>query len=403
MLKIKKDFPALEQKVYGQDFIYLDSAATTLKPQPVIDTIAQFNKLETFNVHRGSHFLGQKITEKFETAREKIQNFIGAQSSEEIIFTKGTTEGLNLIAQCLSYEHIHEGDTILLTQMEHHANIVPWQMISLRKKIQLKYVDVLEDGSLDQTDFEAKLIKYKPKVVSLTACSNVLGTINPISELVALAKKQNAICVVDGAQIVSQYQIDVKKINCDFFVFSAHKLFGPTGFGVLYGKKDLLNVLPPYQGGGSMIAEVLPEYSTWNILPFKFEAGTPHIEGALGTATAIDYIQQIGFDAIQAHKNNLVKIINEQSNLLGGLLVYGKTALKAPIFSFNLVGAHHSDVSQLLDQQAIAVRAGHHCAQMLMKRFSTTGSVRASFSIYNDEIDVEKFFSALKKAKDMLV
>lgn len=403
MLNIKKDFPALKQKIHDQDFVYLDSAATTLKPQRVIDTISHFNSYETFNVHRGSHFLGQRITQKFEESREVIKNFLGAESSDEIIFTKGTTEGLNLIAHSLGQDYLQDGDTILLTLMEHHANIVPWQMLASRKKIKIEYIDLLPDGSLDEKDFEKKLMLFKPKVVSFTASSNVLGTLTPIEKIVEKARQIGAITIVDGAQIVSQHPVNMQNLKCDFFVFSAHKLFGPMGFGVVYGKKSLLQDLPPYQGGGSMIAEVFSQHSSWNVLPFKFEAGTPHIEGALGTAEAIKYLHELGFENIKLHKDKLTQLVFEQFKRYPEVELYGTATNKSPIFAFNLKGAHHSDVAQLLDQQGVAVRAGHHCAQPLLKWLNRSGSVRASFSIYNNELDVEKFFMALNKAKGMLL
>lgn len=403
LLKIKNQFPALTQQVNNHSFVYLDSAATTLKPEVVIESIKNFYNFETFNVHRGAHFLGQKVTQKFEDSREVIRTFLNAKSEDEIIFTKGTTEGLNLLASSLSEKNFKKDDVILLTEMEHHANIVPWQVIAQRLGLNIQYIKILPDGALDLLDLEQKLSQFKPKLVSFTACSNVLGTVNDTKKIIEMSQAAGALTVVDAAQIVTHEAIDVQKLNCDFLVFSAHKLFGPTGFGVLYGKKDLLNELPPYQFGGSMIVEVLPNHSTWNVLPFKFEAGTPHVEGAIATAAAIRFVSQVGFEKIHAHKSKLNELIQKRLQADDELEVYGTTLNKTPVYSFNLKGTHHSDVAQILDQQGIAVRAGHHCAQPLLRKFNITGSVRASFSIYNDENDVDLFFKALQKAKDLLL
>ncbi|MGZ3803400.1 MAG: aminotransferase class V-fold PLP-dependent enzyme [Pseudobdellovibrionaceae bacterium] len=398
--KIRSQFPALTQKVNGKDLIYLDSAATTLKPQSVVERIYRFNQFEASNVHRGAHSLADKATVNYENARAAVAHFLNARSTDEIIFVRGTTEAINLAAQTYARSQLKEGDEILLTEMEHHANIVPWQMIALEKKAKVLAVAVTDRGELDLEDFKAKL-STKTKIFAFTASSNTLGTVNDIRALTEAAHKVGAKVLVDGAQAVSQQALDMQALDCDFLAFSGHKLFAPFGIGVLYGKKELLEQMPPYQGGGSMISKVSFEKTTYNDVPFRFEAGTPNVEGAVALHSAIDFVNSIGFDQIQSHKEGLLAAATEGLLKIPQIKIIGTALNKGPVLSFNLEGAHHSDVGQILDQQGIAVRAGHHCCQPLMKRFGITGTVRASFSVYNNMEDVERFLKAVKKAQEL--
>nr|WP_295905408.1 cysteine desulfurase [uncultured Bdellovibrio sp.] len=399
---VRNEFPALTQKVHGKKLAYLDSAATTLKPQSVIDRITQFYSFETSNVHRGAHYLGDVATQAFESARHKVAEFLGARQTEEIIFVRGTTEGVNLVANSWGGTHLKEGDEILITEMEHHGNIVPWQMVAERVGAKVLAAKVLDNGELDLEDFKAKLSK-KTKMVAFTACSNVLGTNTDMTLLTKLAHEVGAKVLIDGAQIVSQTKVDVKTIDCDFFVFSAHKLFGPFGQGVVYGKREILDGMSPYQGGGSMIAKVTVEKTTYNDVPFRFEAGTPHVEGAVGLHAAIDFVERIGFENIHSYEMELLKEATAKLQAIPDLRIFGTASNKGPIISFNLKGAHHSDVGQILDQEGVAVRAGHHCTQPLMARFGIPGTVRASFSVYNNHEDIDALVKAVVKAREMLL
>ncbi|MNJ93481.1 Cysteine desulfurase [compost metagenome] len=400
--EVKKDFPALTQKVHGKDLVYLDSAATTLKPQSVVDRIAKFYLYESSNVHRGAHSLADVATQHFEAARTKIAKFLGASSVDEIVFVRGTTEGINLVAQTYGLTHLKEGDEILVTEMEHHANIVPWQMVAERKGAKVIAARVLDNGELDLEDYKKKL-NSKTKLVAFTACSNTLGTVTDAKLLTKLAHDVGAKVLIDGAQIVSQTTVNVQDLDCDFFVFSAHKLFGPFGFGALYGKKALLEEMPPYQGGGSMISQVTFEKTTYNEAPFRFEAGTPHIEGAIGLHAAIDYVEAIGFENIHKWEMELLDSATQKLLEIPDLKIFGTAANKGPLISFNLKGAHHSDVGQILDQAGVAVRAGHHCTQPLMARLGVPGTVRASFSVYNNHDDIEALVKAIVKARELLL
>lgn len=399
---VRSQFPALKQKVHGKDLVYLDSAATTLKPQSVIDRMTQFYSLETSNVHRGAHHLGDLATQAFEQARERVRSFLNADQVEEIVFVRGTTEAINLIAHSWSEKFLMPGDEILITEMEHHGNIVPWQMVAEKFKAKVVAAKILDNGDLDWNDFKSKL-NAKTKMVAITACSNVLGTNIDIKKVTDLAHAVGAHVLIDGAQLVSQSRVDVVDIDCDFFVFSAHKLFGPFGFGAFYGKREILDQMPPYQGGGSMIERVTLEKTTYNEVPFRFEAGTPHVAGAVGLKVALDFVDEIGLERIHKYEMELLDYTMAELGKVGGVKVYGTSQNKGPIVSFNLEGAHHSDVSQILDQEGIAVRAGHHCTQPLMDRFGIKGTVRASFSVYNNKADVDAFIAALKKAKGMLL
>lgn len=400
--QIRSQFPALSQKVNGQDLVYLDSAATTLKPLVVVDRIQKFYALEASNVHRGAHFLSDQATQAFEAAREKIRAFIGASAVEEIIFTRGTTEGVNLVATSYGENFLNAGDEIVITELEHHANLVPWQNLALKKNLKLKYIPVGKDGDLDLSGLD-QIITDKTKFVAFTGCSNLLGTITPFEKVIAAAKKVGAKTFMDAAQLVSQQKINVQFLDVDFLVFSAHKLFGPYGFGALYGKKDLLDQMPPYQFGGSMISEVKFDKTTYNGTPFKFEAGTPHIEGAIGTAVALDFFNQYPIEEIFKHEQKILNLAKEKLSTISEIEIYPHGERHAAIISFNLKGAHHSDVGQILDQQGIAVRVGHHCVQPLLKKMNLTGTIRASFSIYNSEEDVQKLYEGLLKARKMLL
>lgn len=399
---VRSEFPALTQKVHGKKLAYLDSAATSLKPKSVIDRITHFYSFETSNVHRGAHYLGDVATQAFESARHKVASFLGARQSEEIIFVRGTTEGVNLVASSWGESNLKEGDEILITVMEHHGNIVPWQIIAEKVGAKVIAAGILDNGELDLEDFKKKLSK-KTKMVAFTACSNTLGTNTDMTLLTKLAHEVGAKVLIDGAQIVSQSPVDVQKIDCDFLVFSAHKMFGPFGFGVVYGKKEILDSMPPYQGGGSMISKVTIEKTTFNDVPFRFEAGTPHVEGAVGLHAAIDFIEKIGLDKIHSYEMELLKEATSKLLEIPDLKIFGTAANKGPILSFNLKGAHHSDVGQILDQEGVAVRAGHHCTQPLMARLGVPGTVRASLSVYNNHEDIDALVKAVVKAREMLL
>lgn len=401
LLAIRDQFPALRQKIRNQDLVYLDSAATTLKPQSVIDRITKFYTYETANVHRGAHYLADAATGEFEKARENIRQFINAESIEEVIFTKGTTDGINLVASSYG-SFLNEDDEIVLTELEHHSNIVAWQVLTAQKKCILKYITVLPNGEIDLASLEEQ-ITDKTKIVAFSACSNILGTLTPIEKIVAKAKSVGAVTLMDSAQYVSQKKIDVQMLGIDFLAFSAHKLFGPFGFGVLYGRKDLLNKMPVYQVGGSMISTVDYQQSTYNHLPFKFEAGTPHIAGAIAASEAIDFLNQYKMEELFKHEQNLMSMAVTELRQIENLKIFGTAENKAAIVSFNIEGLHHSDVGQILDQQGIAVRVGHHCTQPLLKKIGLTGTVRASISIYNNESDIAQLIEGVKKAKRMLL
>jgi len=403
MKKIRDQFPALKQQFRGQDFIYLDSTNTTLKPQVVIDRIQKFYAAEASNVHRGGYQWSARTTENYEKARKHVADFVGAQSSDEIIFVRGTTEALNLIADTLGNSKLQKGDEILISEMEHHANIVPWHLLQERKGLVVRAIRIHDNGELDLEDLKRK-VNARTKVVAVTACSNTLGTITPIADIVQIVREQSeAYVVVDGAQIVTQARVDVQALDLDFFVFSSHKVFGPTGIGIVYGKKAILDQLPPYQGGGSMISEVTLEKTTYNDVPLRFEAGTPHIEGAIGLDAALSFIESIGWEDIVEWEQILLREATARLSSIPEVVLYGQARKKAPILAFNLKGAHHSDVAQVLDEMGIAVRAGHHCTQPLMKRLGITGCLRASFSIYNDLHDVQKLYEGVMKAKELLL
>lgn len=402
----RTDFPILSESVHGRQLVYLDNAATTQKPQVVIDAITEAYSHWNANVHRGVHHLSQLATQKHEEAREKVAQLIHAQSSEEIIFTKGTTDSLNMLARSFGDAMQHEGDEIIVSQLEHHSNIVPWQMLCERKKATLKVIPLREDLSLDTEAFKG-LLSDKTRLVSVAHVSNVLGIVNPIEEIIRLAHERGVPVCVDGAQSVPHLAIDVQQLDCDFLVFSAHKMYGPTGLGILYGKKEWLDQLPPAEGGGEMIEHVSFEKTTYNVLPYKFEAGTPNYVGSHAFGKAIDYVQEIGLEHIAKHEHELAKYLEAQLALLPNLRVYAAGLPKAGAVSFNVyredgILIHPFDVGVLLDRQGVAVRTGHHCAEPLIDYLQVPGTVRASVALYNTSEDIDAFIVALKKAIMML-
>ena len=396
----KADFPILKQQVHGRNLVYLDNAATSQKPQPVIDAIVEAYTTWNSNIHRGVHHLSQVATAHHEAARKAVANFIGAKSSDEIVFTKGTTDSLNALAFSFGEAFIHEGDEIIVSGLEHHSNIVPWQMLCERKKAILRHIPLREDLSLDIAAFRA-LLSDRTKLVSVAQVSNVLGTIQPVEEIIKLAHDRNIPVCIDGAQSVPHMSVDVQALDCDFLVFSGHKLYGPTGIGVLYGKREWLEKLPPHEGGGEMIDHVRWSGTTFNELPYKFEAGTPNFVGSYALHKAIEYIDTIGWEAIEAHERDLTEYCEQQLKGLG-CTVYGVGCKKAGVISFNVGAIHPFDVGTLLDQQGIAVRTGHHCAEPLIDAMGVPGTVRVSFGLYNDKDDIDGFIAALKRTIDML-
>ena len=400
------DFPILNELVHGRKLVYLDNAATTQKPQVVLDAIVEAYSRWNANVHRGVHHLSQVATQKHEEARKKVAGLIHAQSEEEIIFTKGTTDSINMLAYSFGEAMVHEGDEVIVTQLEHHSNIVPWQMLCERKKAVLKVIPLREDLSLDIEAFKG-LLSEKTRLVSVAQVSNVLGIINPIEEIIRLAHEQNIPVCVDGAQSVPHLTVDVQQLDCDFLVFSAHKMYGPTGLGVLYGKKEWLDQLPPAEGGGEMIEHVSFEQTTYNVLPYKFEAGTPNYVGSYAFGKAIDYLQEIGLEHIASHEHSLSQYLEQQLAQIPNVRVYAEGAPKAGAVSFNVYRAdgsliHPFDVGVLLDRQGVAVRTGHHCAEPLIDHLQVPGTVRASVAMYSTEADIDAFIAALKKAIMML-
>ncbi|RLD68035.1 MAG: cysteine desulfurase CsdA [Bacteroidetes bacterium] len=398
--KVRSDFPTLHQKVHNLPLVYLDNGATTQKPQVVIDRVRRYYENENSNVHRGVHYLSQEATSRHEEARVIIQEFINASQSKEIIFTKGTTESINMVSAGFAKKFLNEGDEIIVSEMEHHANIVPWQIACEEKGAMLKVIPIFDDGSLDMEAYK-DLLSDKTKMVAIAHISNVMGIINPIKELINLAHKRNIPVLVDGAQGVTHTKVDVQDLDCDFYVFSSHKLFAPMGIGVLYGKESWLEKLPPYQFGGEMIKQVSFEKTTYNELPFKFEAGTPNVAGALGLATAIEYINEIGMDEIEAYENDLLTYATEKLSEIDGLKIIGTHAQKVSVISFVFDDIHHYDAGTILDQLGIAVRTGNHCAQPLMKRFGVSGSIRAAFAFYNTREEIDILIAAINRMRQM--
>ena len=397
---IREQFPALSQKIYNKNLIYFDNGATSQKPAMVLDAINQYYSKDNANIHRGVHFMSQHATTEYETARKTIQHYIHAKSSDEIIFTKGTTDGINLIASSYG-ELLTEGDEILITAMEHHSNIVPWQMLCQRKKLILKVAPINLKGELITEEFD-RLLTDKTKLVSVTHISNTLGTINPIAEIVKKAHAVGAKVVVDGAQSIQHMAIDVQALDCDFFVFSGHKVFGPTGIGVLYGKEALLEKMPPYQGGGDMIAKVTFERTTYNELPFKFEAGTPHIAGGICLGKAFEFLNGLDLQAIQTYEKEITEYAQDLLDTFEDLSIIGEAKNKTSVVSFSIKGIHPFDIGTLLDKQGIAVRTGHHCTQPLMDFFKIPGTIRASFAFYNTKEEIDTFIEAVDRSMNLL-
>ncbi|MGE7761675.1 cysteine desulfurase [Peribacillus sp. NPDC097895] len=399
--EIRKLFPILDQEVNGQPLVYLDSAATSQKPAAVIEAIEQYYRGYNSNVHRGVHTLGTKATDAYEGAREKVRKFINASSTEEIIFTRGTTTSLNTVARSYGGANVKEGDEIVISYMEHHSNIIPWQQLAREKGAVLKYIPLQEDGTISIDDVRAT-ITDATKIVSIMQVSNVLGVINPVKEIAKIAHEHNAVMVVDGAQSTPHLKVDVRDLDCDFFAFSGHKMVGPTGIGVLYGKKELLEKMEPIEFGGEMIDFVGLYESTWKELPWKFEGGTPIIAGAIGMGAAIDFLEEIGLDHIERHEHKLAAYAMEKMSAIEGITIYGPkdSEKRAGVVTFNINDVHPHDVATVLDADGIAVRAGHHCAQPLMKWLDVSSTARASFYLYNTEEDIDKLVSGLVKTKE---
>lgn len=393
---IRRDFPALNLKVYGKPLVYLDNAATTQKPVSVIESISSFYTSFCANVHRGVYSLSEKATASFEEARKKVQTFINAKESREIIFVRGATEGINLVANTFGRQNVKEGDEILVSAMEHHSNIVPWQMLTQSVGANLRVAPINERGELDMEALE-KYLTLKTKLVAITHVSNALGSINPVLGIVKKAHEKNIPILIDGAQAVPHMKIDVQALDCDFYVFSGHKLYGPTGIGVLYGKSQLLEAMPPYQGGGDMIRSVAFEKTTYNHIPYKFEAGTPDIAGVIGLGAALDYLNQFDFSAITNYENSLKEYATEQLSPIAGLKMIGTAREKSALISFIMEEIHPHDVATILDREGIAVRGGHHCAQPLMDFFHLPATVRASFAFYNTRDEIDQLVSGIKK------
>jgi len=399
--KIRADFPILKQKIYGKELIYLDNAATTQKPQVVIDSIAKYYSELNSNVHRGVHFLSDKATTAYENSRGRIAEFVNAKNPYEIIFVRGTTEAINLVANAYGNDFVNEGEEIIVSYLEHHSNIVPWQMLSERKNAVLKIIPVDDDGELLLDEYK-KLLSEKTRIVAVGHTSNSLGTKNPVKEIIDLAHNAGAVVLIDGAQAVQHTKVDVRELDADFFAFSGHKIYGPTGIGILYGKEELLNKMSPYQGGGDMIKNVSFEKTTYNEIPYKFEAGTPDICGAIVLADAIEYVKGIGLENISEYESELLKYGTDKLREIEGFRLIGNAKNKASVISFLLEGLHPYDVGTILDKQGIAVRTGLHCTEPLMKRFGIPGTVRASFAMYNTFSEIDALVNGVKKAKKML-
>ena len=398
--EIRKEFPFVDRIVNGKKLVYFDNGATSQKPKSVLDRISRFYSKENANIHRGVHTLSQEATSAYEDARISIQKYLGAKHSHEIIFTKGTTDSINLVAFSFG-ELLKEGDEIIISAMEHHSNIVPWQMLCERKGCKLKVIPMNQKGELLLDEYQ-KLLTSRTKLVSVTHISNALGTINDVKYITDEAHNVGAKVLIDGAQSIQHTKVDVSALDCDFYAFSGHKLFGPTGIGVLYGKEEILNEMPPYQGGGDMIKEVTFEKTTYNILPHKFEAGTPHIAGGIGFGEAFKFLSSLDMEAVELHEKELLDYATDQLRKIDGIKFYGEAEHKTSVISFLVEGTHPYDVGTLLDKMGVAVRTGHHCTQPIMDFYKIPGTVRASFMFYNTKAEIDSFIIALKKAKSML-
>jgi cysteine desulfurase / selenocysteine lyase len=398
--QVRRDFPILHRRIRGKPLVYLDNAATAQKPQVVIDTLERYYERENANIHRGVHFLSVQATEDYEEARERVQAFLHAADSSEIIFVRGATEGINLVAQTYGRKNVNAGDEVLITAMEHHSNIVPWQILCEEKGARLQVVPIFDSGDLDLASFE-RLLGPRTKLVAITQVSNALGTVNPVRQMIEMAHGREIPVLVDGAQSAPHLPVDVQALDCDFFVFSGHKIYGPTGIGVLYGKAALLDEMPPYQGGGDMISSVTFEKTIYNKPPYKFEAGTPNIEGAIGLGAAIAYVQAIGMDRIAAHGDLLLAHATREVGAIPGVRLIGTAKEKAGVLSFVLDEIHPHDVGTILDQEGIAIRTGHHCAQPVMQRYSIPATARASFALYNTIGEVDALAEGIRRVREV--
>jgi cysteine desulfurase/selenocysteine lyase len=398
--KVRRDFPILRHRVRGRALVYLDNAATSQKPQVVIDAIRQYYERDNANIHRGVHFLSEHATEEYEATRRTVQAFLNAADASEIIFVRGATEGINLVAQTYGRTNVHAGDEVLITAMEHHSNIVPWQILCDEKGARLRVAPISDSGELLLEDFE-KLLGPRTKIAAVTQISNALGTINPVERIIEMAHRRNVPVLVDGAQAVPHLKVDVQALDCDFYVFSGHKVYGPTGIGVLYGKSALLDAMPPYQGGGDMISSVTFEKTIYNKLPYKFEAGTPHVAGAIGMGAAIEYVNGLGMDNIAAHEHELLTYATNTVSAIPGIRLIGTAREKAGVLSFLLDSIHPHDIGTILDQDGIAIRTGHHCAQPVMQRFGIAATARASFALYNTREEVDALAEGMQKVREV--
>ncbi len=399
--KIRSDFPILQQKVYGKPLVYLDNGATTQKPRVVIDTIRELQEARNSSIHRGIHFLSEQMTSSYEAARETVRAFLNAESGNEIIFTSGATGSINTVAFSFGEKYVDAGDEVLISEMEHHSNIVPWQMLCQRKEAQLKVIPFLDNGELDMEKLD-DLLGEKTRIVALTHASNTLGTINPVKEVIRKAHARGIPVLLDGAQMVQHGEVDVRELDCDFYVFSSHKIFGPTGSGVIYGKEDLLEDLPPYQGGGDMVDQVSFDRTTYNTLPFKFEAGTMNYIGAIGLGAALEYQQSIGIETIGTYEKELTSYTLEKLGEIDKLKLYGNAARRISVFSFLLDGIHPYDAAMILDKMGIAVRTGTHCTQPVMDHFGIDGTIRASLVFYNTREEVDSLAEGIRRTIMML-
>ena len=399
--RYRADFPLLNNTMRGKPLVFLDSAASSQKPQIVIDAIADYYKTQHANVHRGVYELSQEATDAFELGRERVRNFINAESSDEVIFTRGTSESINLVASSFGRKYLNEGDEVIISAMEHHSNIVPWQMICEERKATLKIIPINSKGELMLDKFE-ELLSERTKIVSIVHISNSLGTVNPVKKVIELSHSKDIPVLIDGAQATLHSKIDVQELDADFYAFSAHKVYGPTGVGVLYGKRKWLEAMPPYQGGGEMIHTVSFEKTTYNKIPFKFEAGTPNIAGVIGMGVALEYVNSIGHNEISRHEQSLLEYATKELLQIDGLRIYGTADNKASVISFNVGQIHPYDIGTILDKLGIAVRTGHHCTQPLMDQLEIPGTVRASFALYNNMEDVDRLVEGVKRAVNLL-
>ena len=398
--RVREDFPALHQDVHGKPLVYLDSAATTLKPQSVIDAVDEVYARDCANIHRAVHLLSQRATARFEEAREKVRTFLNASNQTEIVFTRGATEAINLVAQSWGRSSLREGDEVLVTELEHHSNIVPWQILCQQTGAKLVVVPMTDRGEVLREAFEKKLSE-RTRLVAMSHVSNALGTVLPVAELIALAHGHGALVLLDGAQAVSHVDVDVQSLDCDFYAFSGHKLYGPTGIGVLYGKERLLDKMPPYQGGGDMIRSVTFEETIYNDLPYKFEAGTPHIAGAIGLGAAIDYFSSFDAGLVHAHENALLRYATEALEAVSGVRLIGTAPGKVAALSFLMESAHPHDIGTIVDAEGVAIRTGHHCAQPVMEHFGIAATARASLGMYNSREDIDALVAALRKVQEL--